>query len=418
MIKLDDFYIKLRLYVQFYNVNPNLMLIDTEKLKIELQNGRYPKECDIDYKIALTKKPDLSGLEIFLFNFFIDILSFSNSDGGVLLLGIKEDKSTGEKEEVGLNEPDLNLLQKIELNEISKKISAYTKVEPLLDLQPFNIGSRKCYYLLINKSEQVLIPNKDENKFKIKKGEIRFRKSGENTIANENTSKLSDFISRKANERSKDYLDIWRDLIPSMVEIHPKDIIIINPKENKIYGFNKESKLITIPVNFTQKDGATKEDYNVVFNVINKKDILGVSSEGGKDAFRIVNDIELIDSQHVRTREVEKERINFTSAVKEIQRLSGYKFSSVDFKKLCFYKKISTNDDFTILDNRDRKVDSSVILDENYIFSSVDDKVTKTRRIYATQKCIDEFTEIIKDKNQHMAIFNKELLEVELINDT
>lgn len=66
------------------------------KSKVEIiisdikNNGIYPKENNlIDYKLKLNITSSKSNIEIFLMNFAKDIISFSNTDGGIILIGIK-----------------------------------------------------------------------------------------------------------------------------------------------------------------------------------------------------------------------------------------------------------------------------------------------------------------------------------------
>lgn len=141
-------------------------------------------------------------------NFAKDILSFSNSEGGIVLLGIKENKSTGHLEDVGLDSNNFDLLTKIDLNLISQKFDKITKTGVDLDLQSFQSGTRKFYYLLIEKQNQVIIPINDFPDYKLKKGEIIYRVSGKNETAN-STQNFNRFLQIKANEKNKEFMKIW-----------------------------------------------------------------------------------------------------------------------------------------------------------------------------------------------------------------
>jgi predicted HTH transcriptional regulator len=74
-------------------------------------HGKFPKENNLyDYKLELNFYGLTDSVEIFMRNFAKDILSFSNSNGGILLLGIKEDKRTGHFDDTGLNQKNIDLL--------------------------------------------------------------------------------------------------------------------------------------------------------------------------------------------------------------------------------------------------------------------------------------------------------------------
>ncbi len=99
-----------------------------EQISITIDNlknhGIFPKENNhYDYKFELNFYGLTDAVEIFMRNFSKDILSFSNSEGGILILGIKEDKSSGNLEDVGLDAKNFDLLTKIDLNLISQQFN-------------------------------------------------------------------------------------------------------------------------------------------------------------------------------------------------------------------------------------------------------------------------------------------------------
>ena len=207
-------------------------------------NGRFPKENNsIDYKLKLNIASSKTPLENFLLNFAKDILSFSNSDGGILLLGIEE-KSDGTHLDVGLDQQNLDILKQIDLNDVTQKFESIAKVGVSVDLQIFQISTRKFYSLIIEKNNQVLIPVKDFPEYKIVKGAIYYRASSKNEHANKNTTDFNRFLQIKANEKSKEFMEIWSKLLPEMVDINPREVLIINPAQHKIYGFNSKDKIL------------------------------------------------------------------------------------------------------------------------------------------------------------------------------
>lgn len=162
--------------------------------------GIFKKENDlIDYKKELNHFGLIDETDIFLRNFAKDILSFTNNKGGIILLGFLEDKITGKIDDVGLQQKDLDLIRKIDLNTINQKLDSFTKCNISIDIQEFQIGARKFCYLLIEKNNEVTIPLRDFPDYKLKKGEIVHRIPGKNEIANENSQKLNRFLQLKAN---------------------------------------------------------------------------------------------------------------------------------------------------------------------------------------------------------------------------
>ncbi|UOV53961.1 ATP-binding protein, partial [Flavobacterium psychrophilum] len=139
-------------------------LKQTSLLTIEnLKNfGIFPKENNLyDYKLELNFFGLTDVTEIFLRNFAKDILSFSNGNSGIILLGILEDEKTGDLNDIGLDAKNLELLNKLDLNLVSQKFEKIAKVCVSLDLQSFQSGTRKFYCLLIEKQNQVIIPIND-----------------------------------------------------------------------------------------------------------------------------------------------------------------------------------------------------------------------------------------------------------------
>ena len=43
-------------------------------------------------------------------------------------------------------------------------------------------------------------------------------------------------------EKSKEFMEIWSKLLPEMVDINPREVLILNPMQNKVYGFNSKDK--------------------------------------------------------------------------------------------------------------------------------------------------------------------------------
>jgi len=153
-----------------------------ERIILNLKdNGIFPKENNhIDYKSELKIQASKTEVENFLLNFAKDIISFSNSDGGIIFLGITEEKITGQHNDVGLKPKDIDILRKIDLNDVTQQFEKITKIGVSIDLQQFQISTRKFYYLVIEKNNQILIPQKDYPHLKLLNGGIYYRASSKN----------------------------------------------------------------------------------------------------------------------------------------------------------------------------------------------------------------------------------------------
>lgn len=358
-------------------------------------NGRFPKENnEIDYKLKLNIAKVKTPLENFLLNFTKDILSFANSDGGILLLGINEDFETGIHTDTGLDTENLELLKQIDLNDITQKFEKIVKIGISIDLQIFQISTRKFYYLLIEKSNQVLVPVSDFPEFKITKGSIYYRASSKNEQANKSTTDFNRFLQIKANEKSKEFMEIWSKLLPEMVDINPREVLILNPAQNKVYGFNSKEKILSgsdIEIDKTQ-NGV----FNIILNAISAGEIGKITTTEGKPIYKIVGEI-----QNAR------DHIMLSNVHKEVKRLSKYKFSSAQLKQVMFYLKWVNNAEFKAVNPTKGSINS---IAGRFIWIETTDKISKRTKVYFSEEAIHELLKIVDNSNLHKKIFGKPLI--------
>jgi len=370
------------------------------KEKVELiisdlkDNGKFPKENNqIDFKLELKIQSGKIPTENFLSNFAKDIISFSNADGGIILLGIKEDKITGNHLDTGLNKQNLDLLKLIDLNDITQKFEKITKVGVSIDLQLFQISTRKFYYLLIEKSNNILVPTNDFPTYKIVKGAIIYRASSKNEQANKSTSDFNRFIQIKANEKSKEFMEIWSKLLPEMVDINPREVLILNPMQNKIYGFNSKDK--TLSGSDIEIDKSQNGVFNIILNAITAGEIGKITTDEGKPLFRIMGEIQS-----------NREHIVLNSLEKEVQKTSKYKFTNMQLKSAIYYLKWVTVHNFKVVNPPDGTINDSY---KEFIWVETMDNVTNRCKIYFSSKAIEELTILIDKPELHQDIFKKNL---------
>ena len=368
-----------------------------EQISITIDNlknhGQFPKENNhYDYKLELNFYGQSDPVEIFMRNFAKDILSFSNSNGGILLIGIKEDKQTGCFEDTGLNTANFELLNKIDLNLISQQFNKIAKVGVDLDLQSFQSGTRKFFYILIEKQNQIIIPINDYSDYNLKKGEITYRVSGKNETANSTTQDLNRFIQIKANEKNKEFMEIWSKLLPEIFHINPREVLILNPKSNKVYGYNsKENLLSSSEIDIDQTENGI---FNIILNAIAAGEIGKISNDEGKPIYKIVGELKS---------KTPRDFIYYSSLLEKIKVQAKYNFSSNQLKLVFRHLKWISDENLPI-ENPDETILN--IQFNHFIWIEILDR---TRKVVFSENAINPIVEAINELNNHTTIFNKEL---------
>lgn len=358
-------------------------------------HGLFPKEnSHVDYKLELTISSSESHIDSFLNNFAKDIISFSNADGGVILIGIKENKTSGRHEDIGLNEKGIEVLDKIDLNDITQAFNKIAGVGVSIDLQKFQIGTKKFYYLVIEKSDQILIPKNNEPRWNVLKGGIYYRASGKNEHANISTSDFNRFLQIKANERSKEFMEIWSKLLPEKVDINPREVLILNPMQNRVYGFN--SKDNTLSSSEVEIDRAQSGVFNIILNAISAGEIGRITNNEGKPIYKIVGELQTT-----------KDHISMSSLLKAVKSKSKYTLNDAQLKSAIYHLEWVTKKDFKVHNPPADTVNSSY---NRFIWIETVDQITKARKIYFSSFAIDELVAIIDDSSLHKKIFNRMLV--------
>ena len=130
-----------------------------------------PKE---NHKIDFKRKLNIWAKEIpidtLLRNLGKDIIAFANSDGGVIFLWFEEYEN-GTYWEVGLGDDNLHVLSNLDLNDIEQKIYKICKSGISIEIIHFRMWTKQFYYILVEKSENILIPINDYKDFKLNKWE-------------------------------------------------------------------------------------------------------------------------------------------------------------------------------------------------------------------------------------------------------
>jgi hypothetical protein len=372
----------------------------TEQVTIAIDNlkhhGEFPKENNhYDYKMELNFFGITDPIEIFMRNFAKDILSFGNSNGGIILLGIKEDKSKGTLEDLGLDTKNLDLLDKIDLNDISQKFQKIAKSNVDIDLQLFQLGTRKYYYLLIGKQNQIVIPINDFADYKLKKGDIIYRVSSNNKIANETTQDFNHFLQIKSNEKSKEFMEIWSKLLPEMFDINPREVLIINPKNNTVYGFNgKDNVLSSSEIEIDKSDNGV---FNIILSAISAGEIGKISDNEGKPLYKIVGEVKSLTP---------RDFISLSTLWTESLRIAKYKFSNVQIKSVIKYLDWVYNENFKVENPTENTLNEKF---SNYIWLETLDTIKHSHKVVFSKEAIDKVVEVINNTALHKAVFKRNL---------
>lgn len=366
-----------------------------EQISITIDNlknhGIFPKENNhYDYKFELNFYGLTDAVEIFMRNFAKDILSFSNSEGGILILGIKEDKSSGNLEDVGLDTKNLDLLTKIDLNLISQQFNKIAKVGVDLDLQYFQSGTRKFFYLLIEKQNQIIIPINDFPEYKIKKGDIIYRASGKNEIANSTTQDFNRFLQIKANEKNKEFMEIWSKLLPEMFDINPREVLILNPKKNTVYGYNsKDNLLSSSEIDIDQTENGI---FNIILNAISAGEIGKISNDEGKPIYKIVGELKS---------KTPRDFIYFSSLTEKVKQKTNFNFTTNQLKFVFKYLKWINDENLPIENPDETKLNKEF---NQFIWIETLDT---THKVVFSENAIEPLALAINEKTNHQTIFGK-----------
>lgn len=357
-------------------------------------HGIFPKENNLyDYKAELNFFGLTDTIEIFSRNLAKDILSFCNGNGGIILLGIKEDKASGKLDDIGLDIKNLELLNKIDLNLVTQKFEKIARVGVNIDLQEFQSGTRKFYYLLIEKQNQVLIPTADFIDYKIKKGEIIYRTSSKNEVANNTTQDFNRFLQIKANEKNKEFMEIWSKLLPEMFDINPREVLIINPKNNRIYGFNGRDNILSSSE--IEIDKSNTGVFNVILNAISAGEIGKISDNSGKPLYKIVGEIKS---------SAPREHISLSTLLSEVKNKSKYTFSGLQLKIVMKYLGWVNDEKFKVENPIADPVNSNF---NDYVWLENFDSIKNVHKVVCSKESIAKIIEIVNDDKTHLQVFGK-----------
>lgn len=365
--------------------------------------GIYWKENTlIDYKLELNLSEGVNEVIVFLRNFAKDILAFANKEGGMLFLGFNENRDTGEITDVGLKDDNIDILRAIDLKNLSDQFVKMYDTQINVDIHPFNIATRKFYYVLIEKQGTILIPKNDFLDCNLKKGDVIYRGAGGNIRANDKTSEFNTFIETKVNEKNKEFMQIWSGLLPEVFDINPKEILILNPQQGKVYGYNSKNKVLAS----TDIEIDNKEDgpINVILNAISAGEIGKISTTEGKPIYKLVGEI-------VLNNEKTKESTSMHSIHEKVRQKSKYKIQNIQLKKVMYYLGWVKDDTFSVKEPKEKDINPDF---SDFVWIETIDDLKGSKKVVFSPKAVNPLLEIVEDTTKHTEIFGDFLKEKKL----
>lgn len=365
--------------------------------------GIYWKENTlIDYKLELNLSEGVNEVIVFLRNFAKDILAFANKEGGMLFLGFNENRDTGEITDVGLKDDNIDVLRAIDLKNLSDQFVKMYDTQINVDIHPFNIATRKFYYVLIEKQGTILIPKNDFLDCNLKKGDVIYRGVGGNIRANDKTSEFNTFIETKVNEKNKEFMQIWSGLLPEVFDINPKEILILNPQQGKVYGYNSKNKVLAS----TDIEIDNKEDgpINVILNAISAGEIGKISTTEGKPIYKLVGEI-------VLNNEKTKESTSMHSIHEKVRQKSKYKIQNIQLKKVMYYLGWVKDDTFSVKEPKEKDINPDF---SDFVWIETIDDLKGSKKVVFSPKAVNPLLEIVEDTTKHTEIFGDFLKEKKL----
>lgn len=365
--------------------------------------GIYWKENTlIDYKLELNLSEGVNEVIVFLRNFAKDILAFANKEGGMLFLGFNENRDTGEITDVGLKDDNIDVLRAIDLKNLSDQFVKMYDTQINVDIHPFNIATRKFYYVLIEKQGTILIPKNDFLDCNLKIGDVIYRGAGGNIRANDKTSEFNTFIETKVNEKNKEFMQIWSGLLPEVFDINPKEILILNPQQGKVYGYNSKNKVLAS----TDIEIDNKEDgpINVILNAISAGEIGKISTTEGKPIYKLVGEI-------VLNNEKTKESTSMHSIHEKVRQKSKYKIQNIQLKKVMYYLGWVKDDTFSVKEPKEKDINPDF---SDFVWIETIDDLKGSKKVVFSPKAVNPLLEIVEDTTKHTEIFGDFLKEKKL----
>jgi Putative DNA-binding domain len=364
---------------------------DHNEYKVEGHSIDYKSNLNIPQSLDISE----SNENLVFFSLAIDIISYANSDGALIILGVEEDKlkDTEKFKVCGVNSETSKILENLDCSKLKQLIQKITGYSLAVEKDSKKVLDKVIYALMIPKAEEVLVVQQNyliSNIPVLTKGNVHFRDGDGNEKANDTSSRMNKFIQIKANEKSKDFMKIWSNLLPEMIDINPKEILILNVEEQKVYGFNKTgNRLDSGKIKVEDRSNTFK----VILESIQAGEIGKISNDEGKPVYRIVGDYA-----------ESGDPISTCSNI--VSQQTNYSISANDIKKVLKYLGFVTTESIAITLNS--KVSDEITTEgKDYIFPICTNQSKNSYTLRFSSECTNKVIETVKNSELHETIFGK-----------
>ena len=136
---------------------------------------------------------------------------------------------------------------------------------------------------------------------------------------------------------------------------------------------------------------------NIILNAITAGEIGKITTNEGKPLYKIIGEFHSV-----------REHIILSSLVREVLKVSNFKFTSEQLKAVIYYKKWVTVKSFKVENPPEGTINDKY---KNFLWIEITDNASNRNKIYFSPRAIDELATVINDNSLHKKIFNKNLME-------
>jgi hypothetical protein len=184
-------------------------------------------------------------------------------------------------------------------------------------------------------------------------------------------------------------------LLPEIFDINPKEILMINPKTNKLYGYNQKGKnLLSSEIEIDKSETGA---FNIILNAISAGEIGRISDTEGKPLYRIIGEINTLSH---------RDYISFSTLESEVRKESKYNFSNPLLKLAIKYLKWTNVENFSVENPKENIINEDF---SEFIWIENIDTIKDKKKVVFSQGAIKILTETINDKKNHKLIFKRDL---------
>lgn len=190
-------------------------------------------------------------------------------------------------------------------------------------------------------------------------------------------------------------MQIWSGLLPEVFDINPKEILILNPQQGRVYGYNSKNKVLAS----TDIEIDNKEDgpINVILNAISAGEIGKISTTEGKPIYKLVGEI-------VLNSEKTKESTSMKSIHDEVSKESKYKISNIQLKSVMLHLGWVKNGAFNIEKPKDEDINPNF---SDFIWIETVDNLKGKKKVVFSPKAVHPLLEVVEDSTKHCEILEE-----------